>query len=315
MTAASAAQTPIAVVGTGVIGRSWAALFLAHGRSVAAYDPAPNSEQRLIEAVQEIWPTLHALGADEQPNVELIRWASSVGDAVAGAGFVQENGPERLDLKAVVMAEIDESADAEAVIASSSSGLTPSAIQGTCVRHPERVLVGHPFNPPHLIPLVEVVGGSVTSSHAIDAAMAFYRSVGREPVHLRAETPGHVANRLQAALWREAFALVDSGTASVAEIDAIMTSGPGLRWSAIGPFASFHLSGGDGGIRHNLEHLGPPMVQWWNTLTQPELTPELIATVAEQMGDELDGRTAADLERERDRLLVDALRKRSTNPT
>ena len=311
MTKGAATDKPIAVVGSGVIGRSWAALFLAHGLSVVATDPAPDAERLLLATIEQVWPTVHALGALAHPPFERLSFTASVGEAVSQAVFVQENGPERIDLKHIVMAQIDEAAGADVVIASSSSGLLPSVIQSGCARHPERVVIGHPFNPPHLIPLVEVVGGNATAPWAIDTAMAFYRSVHREPVHLRRELPGHLANRLQAALWREAFALIDSGAATVTDIDTVITNGPGLRWAAIGPFASFHLSGGEGGIGHNLEHLGPPMVDWWNTLTQPELTDELVATVVEQMGDELDGRTSADLERDRDSLIVRILTERA----
>ena len=229
--------------------------------------------------------------------------ARSVAEAVDGASFVQENAPERLDLKLELYGEIDALAGPDVVIASSSSGLMPTQLQQGCGRHPERVLVGHPFNPPHLIPLVEVVGGEATSDAAIEQAMATYEAIGKTPVRIRVELPGHITNRLQAALWREAYWLVEQGVVSVAEVDLAISSGPGLRWALLGPFATQHLSGGDGGIAHVLEHLGPPMVEWWQTMEAAEWTPELRAAVVAGVDGELDGIDQRAMADERDRLL------------
>jgi carnitine 3-dehydrogenase len=188
------------------------------------------------------------------------------------------------------------------VLASSSSGFGPSSFQDAC-RHPERVLVAHPFNPPHLVPLVEVVGGQRTSEAAVATTMSVMTTLGRRPVRVRAELPGHVVNRLQAALWREAYDLVGRGAISVADLDLAVSSGPGLRWALLGPIATQHLSGGPGGLAHVLAHLGPPMVGWWSDLREPELTSELTQRLVEGVTDELGGREREVLAR-RDRALV-----------
>jgi carnitine 3-dehydrogenase len=297
----------IAVVGTGVIGAGWAACFLARGHDVVACDPAPGAEERLRAAVESHWPALSRLGLDSSASIDRLSFAAEVSEAVSGASFVQESGPERADLKHSLFREMDSVVGPEVVLASSSSGLTPSVIQARCEHHPERVLVGHPFNPPHLVPLVEVVGGSLTSDAAVERAMDFYRSLGKHPIHIAMELPGHVANRLQAALWREAYSLVERGAASVADIDAAIAHGPGLRWALLGPFVNQHLSGGPGGLAHTLEHLGPPMEAWWRELGEPRLTEELVARAVSGVDEELAGVDGEALVDARDRLLVELL--------
>jgi len=294
----------VAVVGTGTIGAAWAALFLARGHVVRAHDPAEGAQERLVASLHDLWPPLVTLGADAEVPLDRLRWSDTVADAVGDAVFVQESGPERLDLKQRLVAEIDARAPAATVVASSSSGLRPTVITAACARHPERVLIGHPFHPAHLIPLVEVVGGEQTSEASVDDAMAFYAAAGKRPVHVRIELDGHLVNRLQAALWREAYDLVARGAASVADIDAAITNGPGLRWAAVGPFAGQHLSGGDGGIAHNLEHLGPPMAAWWDDMRTPAWTPELVALVTAQMTDEMGSTTSDGLSAARDRVVL-----------
>ena len=307
MTSGRTSSPTVAVVGTGVIGAAWCALFLARGCTVRAHDPAPGAQDRLVESLRAAWPALIELGAASELPVGRLHWSDDVASAVSDAVLVQESGPERADLKQALVAEIDVHAPARAVIASSSSGLRPTTIQATCAHHPERVLIGHPFHPAHLIPLVEVVGGEQTSERAVAAAMTFYTSVGKRPVHVRQELDGHLVNRLQAALWREAYSLVARGAATVADVDAAITNGPGLRWAVVGPFAGQHLSGGAGGIAHNLEHLGPPMVAWWEDLTTPAWTPELTSRVTEQMAEEMGTTTSAELSRARDRLVLGIL--------
>jgi carnitine 3-dehydrogenase len=274
----------VAVVSTGVIGASWAALFLARGLDVVATDPAPGAEERLRADVAAHWPVLDAVtGASPDRLVFTV----DVAEAVADADFVQENGPEREDVKHELFAVLDAAAGPDVVIASSSSGLLPTVIARGAPAHPERVLVGHPFNPPHLIPLVEVVPGEKTSEAAVERAMAFYLAVGKRPIRLRQELPGHVANRLQAALWQEAYSLVERGVATVADVDTAIAHGPGLRWAILGPFLNQHLSGGPGGIAHILEHLGPPTEAWWRDLRQVTLTPELVDTLVAGVDDEI----------------------------
>ena len=217
---------------------------------------------------------------------------------------MQENGPEREDVKHALYAVLDEAARPDVVLASSSSGMLPTVIARGCPRHPERVLIGHPFNPPHLIPLVEVVPGEKTGEEAVERALAFYAAVGKKPIRLRQELPGHVANRLQAALWQEAYSLVERGVATVADIDTAIAHGPGLRWAVLGPFLNQHLSGGPGGIAHVLEHLGPPTEAWWRDLGQVTLTPELNAKLVSGVDDELAGVDPAELVARRDAVLT-----------
>jgi carnitine 3-dehydrogenase len=285
----------ITVVGTGAIGASWAALALSRGFAVVATDPAAGAEPRLRDTVAA---RLAELG---QPDSgERLSFTADIGAAAAAADLVLENGPERLEVKREIFAALDQTARPDVLLASSSSGLLPSTFQDACAQHPERVLVAHPFNPPHLVPLVEVVGGRQTSEEAVDSALAVFRHLGKRPIRIRRELPGHVANRLQAALWREAYHLVAEGVASVQDIDTAISAGPGLRWALLGPFATQHLSGGGGGLEHVLAHLGPPMVDWWNDLGNPELTPELIATLVAGVRAEFAGRDTSDVMARRD---------------
>jgi carnitine 3-dehydrogenase len=294
----------IAVVSTGVIGASWAAHFLARGLDVVATDPAPDAEERLRADVAAHWPVLERIGLAEGASLSRLTFTADPAEAVADADFVQENGPEREDVKHALFAVLDAAARPDVVLASSSSGLLPSVIARGAPKHPERVLIGHPFNPPHLIPLVEVVPGERTSDDSVETAMAFYAAVGKRPIRVRQEVPGHIANRLQAALWQEASSLVERGIATVADIDTAISQGPGLRWAILGPFANKHLSGGPGGLEHDLKHLGPPTEKWWRDLRSVTLTPELIDTLVAGMADELAGVDQATLVERRDAVLL-----------
>lgn len=303
----------VAVVGTGVIGASWAAHFLAHGLDVTATDPGPGAEERLRADVAAHWPVLDRLGLTEGASPDRLTFTADAAAAVADADFVQENGPEREDVKHALFAVLDAAARPGVVLASSSSGLLPSVIARGCRQHPERVVIGHPFNPPHLIPLVEVVPGERTSAEAVEAAMAFYSAVGKRPIRLRQELPGHVANRLQAALWQEAYSLVERGVATVSDIDTAISQGPGLRWAVLGPFLNQHLSGGPGGIAHVLEHLGPPTERWWRDLGRVTLTPELVQQLVTGVDEELAGTDEADLVARRDAVLDALLAAKADN--
>jgi len=294
----------VAVIGTGAIGSGWAALFLARGLDVVAYDPAPGARDRIRDAIDAAWPTLTALGLADGASPQRLTWAASVTEAVRDTQFVQESGPEIAEVKQALVQEMDAILPIDVSIASSSSGLMPSDIQAMCSRHPERVLVGHPFHPAYLIPLVEVVPGAKTSEAAARAAYAFYASIGKKPILLRREVPGHVTNRLQAALWREAYSLVERGIVSVADIDTAITNGPGLRWALIGPLLGQHLSGGPGGLAHTLEHLGPPAQTWMDDLGSPRLTPELAHLLVDGVNDELEDIDQARIVADRDELLV-----------
>jgi 3-hydroxyacyl-CoA dehydrogenase len=296
----------VAVVATGVIGASWAALFLARGLQVVATDPAPGAEDRLRDAVARHWPTLEKLGLHPGADQGALRFEPDLERALQGVDLVQENGPEREDFKSELFQRMDAACDPHVLLVSSSSGLAMSRVQTAC-RHPERVVLGHPFNPPHLIPLVEVLGGDKTSAQAIERTMAFYASIGKRPIHVRKEVKGHVANRLQAALWREAFHLVEQGVATVADIDAAIADGPGLRWALMGPFMNLHLSGGSGGMEHLLEHLGPAIEDWWFDLGQPTMTHALKSQVVHSVAEAAAGRSGDALARARDAQLVELL--------
>lgn len=300
-----------AVIGTGVIGAGWAALFLARGHDVAAWDPAVGAEAGLRGDVEAMWPVLTRLGLADGASPDRLTFAASVADAVGDAYFVQESGPEVLDLKQALIAEIDAVAPAATPVASSSSGQLPSDLQRTCGHHPERVLVGHPFSPAHLIPLVEVVPGRRTDPDVADRVLEVYRALGKRPILVRQELPGHVTNRLQVALWREAYALVQRGAATVEDIDAAIANGPGLRWAFLGPLVNQHLGGGPGGMAHVLEHLGPPAEAWMDDLSPtPHLTPELIGMLVAGVDEELAGVDQADLVATRDELLVELLARK-----
>jgi carnitine 3-dehydrogenase len=299
----------VAVIGTGTIGASWAALFLARGLEVAATDPAPNAETLLRQRVMDTWPVLQRLGPVVSDGLSRLTFVADAAEAVRRAQFIQENGPEREELKRALFTALDQAAPPDAVIASSSSGLLMSRLQEVCT-YPERCVIGHPFNPPHLIPLVEVVGGSRTSQSAIDRAMAFYAAIGKHPIHIRKEVKGHVANRLQAALWREAVHLVAEGVATVADVDAAIAAGPGLRWAQMGPHLTFHLAGGRGGVEHFLAQFAGPIQGWWQDLGAPALTPEVQRKLIDGVAEEAAGQTIAELEARRDEHLISLLSSR-----
>jgi 3-hydroxyacyl-CoA dehydrogenase len=299
----------IAVVGTGVIGASWAAQYLARGFDVVATDPAPNAEANLRAYVDEAWGALTALGLSPGADRKRLAFTTSMKDALAKADLVQENGPERPDFKIKLYADMDAATPTDSLIASSSSTLTMSVIQSKCAR-PERCLIGHPFNPPHLIPLVEVVGGVKTSPAAVQQALAFYASIGKKPILLRKEMPGHVSNRLQTALYREVLYLIDEGVLSVADADDAVSWGPGLRWGLVGPSLQFHIGGGAGGIQHFIDQLVEPMAALFGQLGSPTITPELKRKLSEGVLAEAGNRSVKQLAQEENEQLVQLLRLR-----
>lgn len=303
----AADATRVAVVGTGVIGSSWVAHFLSCGMQVLATDPAAGAEARLQADLDAIWPIIGRLGHVPSQARDRLEFTTDLAQALHRTTFVQENAPEDKAKKQQLMRDLDALAPSGVLVASSSSGLLPSDLQALCEREPARIIVGHPFHPPHLMPLVEVVGGRATDPATLDRAMAFYRSVGKRPIRIRRELPGHVANRLQAALWREAFSLVEQGAATVEDIDTAVMHGPGLRWALLGPFLTLHLTGGAGGMRGILEHLGPSVEAWWEQFTTPRLTPELQRTVVQGVSDYARSLGGAALGEQRDRLLVELL--------
>jgi carnitine 3-dehydrogenase len=303
-----------AIIGTGVIGASWATAFLARGMDVVAADPASGAEQALRGTVAAQWTAMQQIGLSPGASLERLRFAASPEDAVAEVDFVQENGPERLDVKRDLFRRLDEAAPTSSLLATSTSTITISEFQDACRRHPERVVLGHPFNPPHLIPLVEVGGGKLTSEDAIERALAFYRAIGKHPIRLRREIKGHVANRLQAALWQEAFHLVSSGVASVADVDAAIAHGPGLRWSLLGPFLNLHLSGGEGGIGGLFDKpLWQATEGMWRNLGSLSVDADLGNRVMAGVTDEIGARDLAELVRQRDEALVKLLKLKAAS--
>src|SRR5580658_3402022 len=252
----------IAVIGTGAIGASWTALFLAKGLEVVATDVAPNAQAALKRFIESAWPALKRLGLADGASQSRVSFTTDLVTAVKDADLIQENGPERIEFKKKLYGQLDELLPAEVIIASSSSGLTMSEIQSACASHPERCVIGHPFNPPHLVPLVEIVGGAKTSEATIERVANFYTALGKRTVRLRKEVPGHVANRLQAALSREVYHLVSEGVVTAADADTALSWGPGLRWGIMGSLLLNHLGGGQGGIEHFFEQFAGPMTAW-----------------------------------------------------
>jgi 3-hydroxyacyl-CoA dehydrogenase len=300
----------IAIIGTGVIGASWTALFLAKGLEVIATDVAPNAETSLRRFVKALWPTMERLGLAFGASQCHLTFTPDLAAALGPADFVQENGPERIDFKKKLYRQLDELLPADVIIASSSSGLTMSEIQSDCGLHPERCVIGHPFNPPHLIPLVEIVGGAKTSEATIQRATDFYTGLGKQAVRVHKEVPGHVANRLQAALAREVYYLVSEGVVSVADVDKALSWGPGLRWGIMGQVLLNHLGGGEDGIEHFFEQFTGPMTAWWKTLGSPELTPEVRRKLIDGLHAEVGSRSVAELETQRDDILLGLLELR-----
>src|SRR6202522_753791 len=301
----------IAIVGTGVIGASWAALYLARGLDVVATDPAPNAEANLRKFIDAAWKDLEVIGLSPDASRDHLQFTPDMKKALSNADLVQENGPERQDFKIKLFADMDAATPEDSIIASSSSGLTMSMMQSAC-KHPERCVTGHPFNPPHVIPLVEVVAGAKTSPETVEQVIAFYESIGKKPIHVRKEVVGHVANRLQAALYREIVYLIEQGVIDVADGDTAVCWGPGLRWGVMGPNLLFHLGGGQGGMQHFLGQFTGPLAAWWKDLGAiTEFNPEVKQTIVDGVSKEANGRSIAELERERDSMLLELLTTRS----
>jgi len=301
----------IAIIGTGVIGASWTALFLAKGLEVVATDVAPNAEAALKRFVDAAWPALKRLGLSPGASQSKMSFTPVLATAVKGADLIQENGPERIDFKKKLYGQLDELLPADVIIASSSSGLTMSEIQSACGTHPERCVIGHPFNPPHVVPLVEIVGGVKTSEETIRRVDDFYTALGKRTIRLHKEVPGHVANRLQSALSREVYHLVAEGVVSAADADTALSWGPGLRWGVMGSLLLNHLGGGQGGIEHFFEQFTGPMTAWWKVLGQPVLTPEVQKKLIDSVRAEVGSRSIDELATERDEMLLGLIELRT----
>ena len=304
MNKASSIQT-VGVIGTGLIGSGWAARCTARQFKVIAYDPSPDGENLLSRHLENAWPALDRLGFDRTQAAEVV-FVDSVAEVAEKSDFIQESAPDNLDIKRALIREIDGHADSEVVIASSSSGLLPSEIQaGT--RHPERFLIGHPFNPVYILPLVEIVSGSQTNPSSVELAAQFYESIGMYPLMVQKEIDGYISDRIQEAVWREALHLVKDGVASTKDIDDAIVFGPGLRWAIMGVCLTFHLAGGEQGMKHMLEQFGPALKLPWTHLTAPELTPALIDRMVDGTREQAGERSIRELERLRDNCLIEIL--------
>lgn len=295
-----------AALGTGVIGAGWIARALAHGLDVHAWDPAPGAEAALRTRIANAWPALEKQGLAPGASMQRLRFFADLDACVRDADFIQESAPERLDLKLDLHARISAAARPNVIIGSSTSGLLPSEFYAEA-QHPERCVVGHPFNPVYLLPLVEVVGGERTAPEAVQAAIAVYSALGMRPLHVRKEVPGFIADRLLEALWREALHLVNDGVATTGEIDDAIRFGAGLRWSFMGTFLTYTLAGGDAGMRHFMAQFGPALKLPWTYLKAPELTEALIDDVVAGTGVQQGARSLAELERYRDDCLLAVL--------
>jgi len=300
----------IAVVGTGVIGASWAAYYLSRGLDVVATDPASDAESGLRKYVDNAWTLLTKFGLAPGASIGRLTFTPKLGEALADADLVQENAPERPDFKAKLFAEMDDLTPVDSILASSSSSIPMDVTQANCKR-PERCVIGHPFNPPHIVPLVEVVGGAKTSEATIERAMAFYASIGSKPIRLYKALPGHAGNRLQAALYKEVLYLVQEGVLSVADADIAVSYGPGIRWGVMGPSLQWHLGGGAGGIHHFMDHLMDTLTSLMKGLQMPDVTPALKQTVVDGVLKEANGRSVDELAEKEDEVMLALLALRA----
>lgn len=297
----------IGVVGTGVIGAGWSVRVLARGHDVVAWDPAPGAEERLRDAVDRAWPSATRLGLFAGADRARLSFADSAEELASRVDWIQESAPENEDVKRPLLRTLAANAGPDVVIASSSSGLLPTRLQEGC-DHPERILIGHPFNPVYLLPLVEIVAGEQTSPAALDAAHAHYDDLVMHPLLVRTEIEGYLSDRLQEALWREVLHLVNDGVASTQELDDAVAYGPGLRWAGMGSNLTFHLAGGEQGMRHMLRQFGPTLKLPWTKLVAPELTDDLVEAMADGCLEQADGRSIAELERLRDDYVINVMR-------
>ena len=295
----------IGVVGAGLIGSGWASRCVARGHDVVVYDPSPQGESVLLSHIENAWHALEKLGFSRQTSGN-VKFTDDLEEVASSCSFIQESAPENIDLKRTLHQEIDKYAAEYVIIASSSSGLLPSEIQAaTC--HPERVLIGHPFNPVYILPLVEIVRGEQTSKRFAQQAAEFYRLIGMYPLMVRKEIDGYVSDRLQEAIWREALHMISDGVASTQDIDDAIIYGPGLRWAIMGVCLTFHLAGGEQGMKHMLEQFGPALQLPWTHLKAPELNETLINRMVEGTQSQAENHSIPELERLRDNCLIDIL--------
>ena len=302
----------VSIVGTGVIGAGWAARFLANGYIVKAYDPKKQSLNQLKINVKIAFKSLKKVGLNKKASLSNLKIYTELSKALEETTFVQENAPENEKIKKDILQKVDLLVNKNVIIASSSSGLLPSKIQLKCL-HPERVLIGHPFNPVYLLPLVEIVGGKKTKPKFLKLAKTFYENVGMKPLMVKKEIEGYVSDRLQEALWRESLHIIKDGIATTQEIDDAIVYGPGLRWSFMGVCLTFHLAGGEMGMKHMLEQFGPALKLPWTKLKAPSLTSKLKKLMITGTKKQADKFSIKDLEEQRDIFLIEIMKTLNKN--
>ena len=302
----------VSIIGTGVIGAGWAARFIASGHHVQAYDPSPRSLIKLKTDVKKALISLSKIGLHKNASIKNLTYHNNIKDALKDTSFVQENAPEKEKLKTSLLKEIDQLLDKKILIASSSSGLLPTKIQSKC-KFPNRVLIGHPFNPVYLLPLVEIVKGKKTSQQSALKLKKIYESIGMKPLMVRKEIEGYISDRLQEALWRESLHLIKDGIASTEEIDDAIVYGPGLRWAFMGVCLTFHLAGGEEGMKHMLEQFGPALKLPWTKLKAPELNKKLKGRMISGTKKQAGKFSINDLEKQRDLFLIEIMKTLNNN--
>ncbi|KAL1857807.1 hypothetical protein Plec18167_001791 [Paecilomyces lecythidis] len=302
----------VGVIGTGVIGSSWTLFFLARGLKVIVTDPAPGAKERLSTYLENEWSTMQQAGLHDQASLANYQFVDNIFDQLEQIDLIQETGPERVDFKRSLFSALDAKAPSDVLLLSSSSGIPSSEFVTECKSHPGRVLIGHPFNPPHLVPLVEVVPHPGTEEIHIKRAFDFYNSLGKKPILIKRETPGFIANRLQMALCNEAYSLVSRGIVSAADLDKCITSGPGLRWSVTGPFMTNILAGG-GSFRHLLEHIGTAGKVWSEDMRNHafDLNPETISVLDANVQESIGNIDMVSLQKDRDQILLELMALKS----
>ena len=302
----------VSIIGTGVIGAGWAARFIASGHHVQAFDPSPRSLKKLKTDVKKALISLSKIGLHKNASIKNLSCHNHLQDALKDTSFVQENAPEKENLKTSLLQEIDQLLDKKILIASSSSGLLPTKIQSKC-KYPNRVLIGHPFNPVYLLPLVEIVKGKKTSQQSALKLKKIYKDIGMKPLMVRKEIEGYISDRLQEALWRESLHLIKDGIASTEEIDDAIVYGPGLRWAFMGVCLTFHLAGGEEGMKHMLEQFGPALKLPWTKLKAPELNKKLKDRMISGTKKQAGKFSIDDLEKQRDFFLIEIMKTLNNN--
>ena len=296
--------TKAGVLGTGVIGGAWALHFLRMGMDVVAYDPGPNAREKLLAMVDHIWPTMQKLGLKEGASPDRLSFADSLEEMATSVQVIQESTPENLENKRALFAELDRVTPADVVIISSTSGFAMTDMAVEVQRQADRFVVGHPFNPPYLVPFCEVCGGERTSQEVVDWTAEFYEAIEKQVAKMDKELPGFIGNRLQEALWREALHMVANEECSVEDIDKAIAYGPGLRWAIMGHCLTYHLGGGQGGMAHLLDHFEDSLLEPWTRLDAPPLTQKLKDDMVAGCLNQANGATINDLIQERDDCLI-----------